>query len=189
MKVKWNEKYKNCETREISPCHVLNENVHLLPRHGIALDYAAGLGGNALLLAKNKLITHAWDISSVALEKLQQAAKDVHLSINAEVRDVELNPPHVEKFDVIVASYFLHRPTFNCLIEALQPAGLLFYQTFTREKVFEQGPLNPDFLLMKNELLKLCSSLEILFYREDGVQGDVTKGFRNQAMIIARKPL
>lgn len=189
ISLKWDAKYEKSTSEDVFPCDVLKENTHLLPENGLALDYAAGLGGNAILLAQCKLTSHAWDVSRVALNKLRELSRDLGLEIITEVRDVEKNPPEVERFDVIVASYFLHRPTFDHLIKALRPGGLLFYQTFTQEKVVEQGPTNPNFLLLKNELLSLCAALEILIYREEGIQGDVSKGWRNQAMLVARKPI
>ena len=53
----------------------------------------------------------------------------------------------------------------------------------------ETGPSNPKFVLDKNELLHLCKDLEILVYREEGTTGCVTQGWRNAAMIIAKKVL
>ena len=58
---------------------------------------------------------------------------------------------------------------------------------FTVDKVTQDGPTNPGFLLVKNELLELCRGMEILVYREEGLQGDVSKGWRNQAMIVAKQ--
>jgi hypothetical protein len=60
---------------------VLVEFQHLLPDHGVALDLAAGLGGNALLLAWYGLATHAWDISPVAMERLRGFAAERGLSV------------------------------------------------------------------------------------------------------------
>jgi tellurite methyltransferase len=37
-------------------------------------------------------------------------------------------------FDVIVVSRFLDRTLSDAIIDALKPDGLLFYQTFTRDK-------------------------------------------------------
>ena len=49
------------------------------------------------------------------------------------------------------------------------------------------GPSNPKFLLDKNELMHLCKGLEILVYREEGTTGCITEGWRNLAMIVAKK--
>ena len=188
LSAKWDAKYINASCADVSPSAILNNNTHLLPPNGTALDYASGLGGNALMLARCGLVTHAWDISPIALEKLKAYSLEQQLKIITEIRDVEIHPPESQQFDVIVVTNFLHRPTFVNLINALRPGGLLFYQTFTLVKVSEQGPSKPKFLLKKNELLTLCSSLEILVYREEDKQGDITKGWRNQAMAIAKKP-
>lgn len=185
--VKWNKIFAEqaCDTAPGSD--VLMQNRHLLPASGIALDYACGLGANAISLAQHNLETHAWDISDVALNKLNQYAKLRDLKIVTLVKDVEAQPPAPNSFDVIVVSNFLHRPSFPDLINALHHEGLLFYQTFITNKVNEIGPSNPDFLLASNELLHLCQGLEILVYREEGVQGDTNSGFRDQAMIVAKK--
>jgi tellurite methyltransferase len=71
MEEKWDKLYvgKNCN--EAVACDALRENIHLLPQSsGNALDLACGMGGNAILLAKeSKLTVNAWDISSVAISK------------------------------------------------------------------------------------------------------------------------
>ena len=51
----------------------------------------------------------------------------------------------------------------------------------------DTGPSNPDYRLNVNELLVMFTRLRILLYREEGRIGDITRGFRNEAMLIARK--
>ena len=51
----------------------------------------------------------------------------------------------------------------------------------------ELGPSNPNFLLNKNELLHLCAGMEVLVYREEGTNGCIAEGWRNKAMIVAKK--
>lgn len=166
---------------------MLVQNRHLLPASGTALDYACGLGANAVLLAESNLVTHAWDISTVAINKLHDYAHSLSLEISTSVRDVEKFPPEADSFDVIVVSNFLHRPSFSKVVAALRHGGLLYYQTFIANKVNEIGPSNPEFLLATNELLQLCKDLEILVYREEGLQGNTRTGFRNQAMVVAKQ--
>jgi tellurite methyltransferase len=93
----------------------------------------------------------------------------------------------VESYDVIVVSYFLERKLAPALIRALQPGGLLFYQTHIRDKVDDSGPANEAFLLARNELLSLFSDLTVLVYREEGRVGDIRRGFRNRAMLVGMK--
>ena len=184
---KWDRIYSQKECSEQIACEVLSQNCHLLPDSGKALDLASGMGANAILLAQRNLQTEAWDISSTALNKLASHAKKIKLAINISVKDVEKHPPEKNTFDVICVANFLHRETFQFLIDGLNQHGLLFYQTFVKEKTMDVGPSNPAFLLNKNELLQMCRGMDILVYREEGVQGNIEKGWRNQAMIVARK--
>ncbi|MFQ5546039.1 MAG: class I SAM-dependent methyltransferase [Acidiferrobacterales bacterium] len=182
---KWDARYR--QAPESSPSQVLLDNRHLLPASGTALDVACGLGANALLLAEHGLTTHAWDSSSVAIDKLQARAQAHGVSVEAVVRDVVAHPPGPESFDVIVVTRFLDRGLSPQLTQALRVDGLLFYQTFTRTRVSDVGPSNPDYRLADGELLVMFSALQVLVYREEGKVGDVSRGFRDEAMMVARK--
>lgn len=69
----------------------------------------------------------------------------------------------------------------------LNPCGLLFCQTYTREKVVEREPNDTDILLVEVELLELFADLKPIYYREDGSIGDIDLGLRNEAQFIGRK--
>jgi SAM-dependent methyltransferase len=193
-KDKWNSRYRvagddkssiNSSAPQVS--RVLTENSHLLPEEGVALDLACGLGANALFLAKQGLTTHAWDISDVAITALQDAVRSMTLQINSEVRDVILKPPLANSFDTIVVCRFLDRRLTGSLVDALKPGGMIFYQTFSVDKMSGVGPGNPDYLLKPNELLQMFRSLVLRVYREEGLEGNVEQGFRNEVMLVAQK--
>jgi len=186
IKEKWNERYSAAQD-ELHAAQVLRENLHLLPERGRALDLACGLGANAILLAKQGLQVDAWDIADVAVASLQETVRKQQLSIQAEVRDVETYPPDPGTFDVIVVSYFLARGIIPALIQALKPGGLIYYQTFTQQRVSDRGPQQMEFRLAEQELLQLFSGLQVVFYREEGRIGDLHKGCRDEAMYIGRK--
>ena len=187
IKAIWNERYRTA-TGDRQAARVLKENLHLLPGNGRALDLACGTGGNAILLAQQGLKVTAWDIADVAVAALQDMARKRQLSIQAEVHDVVTSPPAPETFDVIVVSYFLERDIIPAVIQALKPGGLVYYQTFSRQCVSGRGPKRAEFRLADQELLRLFSGLQVLFYREEGRVGDVQKGFRDEVMYIGRKP-
>ena len=90
-------------------------------------------------------------------------------------------------FDVIVVSRFLDRTLSDAIIGALKPDGLLFYQTFTQEKVSQQRPNNPDYLLGCGELLELFSPLRVVFYRENALIGEHHRGLRNEARFVGQE--
>ena len=185
-KEKWNDCYREA-TGERQASRVLRENLHLLPDDGCALDLACGLGGNSILLAQQGLKVDAWDIADVSITALQALASMKNLLVQAEVQDVESNPPIPDTYDVIVVSYFLDRDIIPALIQALKPGGLIYYQTFIRQRVSDRGPRREAFRLDDQELLTLFSGLQVLFYREEGCVGDVQKGFRDEAMFIGMK--
>lgn len=184
---KWDKNYNSCSSAYPSPSEVLSQNQHLLPANGTALDLACGRGANAVCLAENGLTVTAWDISSSALQHLSNKTKAKGLIINSECRDVSERPPEPDRFDVIVVSRFLDRTIIPAIRNAIKPNGLIYYQTFIKDKVNETGPSNPDYLLDKNELLLFFKDWAIINYQEEGSVGDIHIGFRNQAMLIAQK--
>ncbi|MHB8454092.1 MAG: class I SAM-dependent methyltransferase [Acidiferrobacterales bacterium] len=183
---KWNARYREVPAVPGPPAAVLSENLHLLPAQGCALDLACGLGANALLLARNGFDTYAWDKAEVAITKLRVLAAG--LPLHAQVRDVIRHPPELGRFDVIVVSRFLDRSVAPHLAAALRPGGLLFYQTFTRVRADDSGPANADFRLADGEMMRLFIGLRLRVYREEGTIGDITRGLRNQAMLVAQRP-
>jgi len=184
---KWDAIYNSKKlTEDFSPAYILQKFHHLLPVQGKALDLASGLGANALFLAQHNMESHAWDISSVAIEHLMSTAKKLNLNINAEVRDVVIQPPEANSFDVIVVSHFLEREIMPQIISALRENGLLFFQTFTVARVQDTGPSSEKYRLGKNELLYLCKGLDTIIYREEGTIGDTKSGFRNEALYVGQ---
>jgi SAM-dependent methyltransferase len=186
LQLKWDAIYtENTETPKAS--EVLLCNQHLLPTHGNALDLACGLGGNALFLAQQGLQLEAWDISGIALAKLGELAQKQNLPITTHQCLITADLLPKNQFDVIVISRFLDRSLCNAIMAALKTEGLLFYQTFTRNKVDQQGPSNPVYLLDCNELLRLFSPLNLIFYQEFGRTGNLQHGNRNEASYIGQK--
>jgi tellurite methyltransferase len=186
IQAKWDGIYLQCKG-EPSPSSVLQQNSYLLPENGVALDLACGQGGNALLLAEAGLEVQAWDVSPVAIEQLQNIADSKSLKVNAQVRDVIEHPPIINSVDVLVVSFFLERELCPALFAAIKPGGLLFYQTYCQQKVSQQGPTNPDYLLADNELIQLFSQMKVRVYREDAFLGKHNLGLRNQAILVAQK--
>jgi SAM-dependent methyltransferase len=184
---KWNAKHRAGDHDRVEPARVLSDYSHLLPRQGQALDLACGTGANALFLARRGLKTSAWDISAEAISILRTRAIDNNLILEGRVCDVTDTVIPAQSFDVIIVSYFLERSLFPALINALKVNGLLFYQTWTRERSSDRGPHNENFRLDANELLHLCHDLHIVLYREEGLAGDLEHGLRDMAMLIGQR--
>ena len=186
VKEKWNQIYR-ANNSEKPATSVMVEHVFLLPDSGVALDIACGLGANACFLAKQGLATTAWDISEVAIAKLQQIALSKALPVTPEVHEITQNSFSENSFDVIIISQFLDRSLSDGIISALKPGGLLFYQTFNRDKIDSYGPNNPEFLLANNELLTMFAPLKLIFYQENGKIGNLSEGLRNETQFIGEK--
>ena len=183
---RWDARYRDA-TEPSKPSKVLESNTHLLPTQGVALDLACGLGGNALLLAECGLTCHACDISPIAIEKLSSFAKQRELPIIGRTGHIEVQALKPNSFDVIIVAHFLERSFTAALIDALRPQGLLFYQTFTHTCVTDAGPAQPEWRLNDQELLTMFAPLKTLVYREEGRVGDITRGFRDEALLVAIK--
>ena len=184
---KWNHIYSQYLQESYPAVQVLTENEFLLPAVGTALDLACGLGANAVFLAEHGLAVTAWDISFIAIDKLRTYAVQQGLNINACQENIVADNFTECSFDVIVVSRFLDRTLSDAIIGALKPGGLLFYQTFTREKTSRKPPNNPDYLLTENELLALFSPLRVIYYRENALIGEQLRGLRNEAQFIGQK--
>lgn len=183
---KWDQRHKAAEgVGDVAA--VLVDNIHLLPATGEALDLACGRGASAIRLAQAGLRVTAWDLSSVAIDRLNSAARKQGVSINTAIRDVIERPPEPESFDLILVSYFLERALAPAIMQALRPGGVLFYQTFSTVAVSDCGPSNPAFRLRENELLELFQPLKVRFYREEGRLGNCHLGTRDIAMLVAQK--
>lgn len=182
---KWNKIYKNSVLTTAS--QILVENSFLLPKQGKALDLACGLGENALFLAEQGLDTYAWDASSTAINKLHLLAFNKNLNIHTKQVIIEQNTLPKDTFDVIIITHFLDRSLTNAIMESLKLGGLLFYQTYVREKIGSSGPKNPTYLLARNELIKLFQPLKVVAYRENSVIGNLERGERNEALFIGQK--
>ncbi|MGH8119701.1 MAG: class I SAM-dependent methyltransferase [Gammaproteobacteria bacterium] len=184
---KWNAKHHAGGHDRSEPVQVLRDYRHLLPREGEALDLACGTGANALFLARHGLVTSAWDISDQAISVLRTRASENNLILKTRICDVTDTCLPEQGFNVITVSYFLERTLFPAILNALRPGGLLFYQTWLRERITDKGPRNENYRLGTNELLQLCSGLHIILYREEGLIGDPGRGLRDEAMLIGQR--
>lgn len=176
------------------PSRFLTQQLHRLPK-GRALDVASGNGRHALYLAAHGFEVEAIDRDRDSLANLSAAAAKRHLS-HLTVKQVDLErltderpefPP--DTYDAIVVCFYLHRPLFPWLVEALKPQGVLLYETFTIDNYLRyRHPRRWEFCLAQNELLRLTSSLRVLSYDEGEHDGGPGMGSVYTAQLLAQKP-
>ena len=62
----------------------------------------------------------------------------------------------------MVVTNYLWRPLLPTILEAVEPGGVLLYETFAQGNETVGKPSRPDFLLRPGELLALCSGADAL---------------------------
>lgn len=186
--VDWNQVYQDKSVAEATPSRVLLDNQRLLPSGGKALDYASGLSGNGVFLAQQGFDVIAWDLSDIAVDKVNDFADKQKLTLYAEKMDLENNAEQLQgEFDVIVVSFFLYRKSLPVLYKLLKPRGVLFYQTFSGEQINGMGPSRSEFRLHRGELLDVFSELKLLSYREDPRSSERCGVIADQVFFVAQK--
>jgi SAM-dependent methyltransferase len=114
------------------------------------LDLAAGRGRHALFFAERGHKVAAVDRDTSALP--------THPNIEPVTADLEDGSPWPlagRRFGAAVVTNYLHRPLMPALLDAIEPDGVLLYQTFMEGNERFGKPSRPEFLLKDGELLEL----------------------------------
>jgi len=161
----------------VHPSSFLVSQFPRLP-HGKILDVATGRGRHAIYLASKGFSVHGIDRDADALHELQAQADRAGLSsITTESIDLEIDPHHppdlgTAVYDVVLVFFYLYRPLFPQLIQALKSGGVIMYETFLLDNhIHRQHPRRKEFCLEANELITLLQGLRILHY-DEGDHGD-----------------
>jgi SAM-dependent methyltransferase len=136
---------------------------------GTVLDVAAGSGRNTRLFLESghEVVAVDWHT-----EGLADLAGDARVTIVEA--DLELGGPWPflgRRFAAIVVTNYLHRPLLPLLPGALEPDGVLIYETFAEGNEAFGKPSNPDFLLKRGELLEaFADTLDVVAYEDMKVE-------------------
>jgi tellurite methyltransferase len=186
---RWNSRYRT-DPRYSSdkPRTLLQEHADLLPPHGLALDIAMGLGGNAKFLIHWGLRVIGVDISYEAVNM----AKHELPTLAGVVADLtQFSIPH-NAFDVILNFFYLQRNLWKPMTFGLKIGGVLFIECLTEDMLSIHPEIHPSYLLRPAELKQVFingeigKNMEILFYNE-GWQSTTTSHPRASACLIARR--
>ena len=182
---RWNKRFRE-EVRYSSferPRPFLVENAAYLPKSGLALDIAMGLGGNAGFLMERGLQVVGVDISSVAVQRAKERLPSL-MAVQADLAQFYFPPA---TFDVILNFYYLQRGLWLQYQRALRPGGWLVFETLTQEFLTIQPEIDPEYLLAPGELSRAFPSLETIVYYEGWSSGE-TGHARPVASLLARAP-
>lgn len=134
---------------------------------GRALDVAMGRGRHASAIAGAGFRTFGVDRDLDSLRAAVADAAAEGIRIDAWCADLVSFPLPPGRFDVIVVARYLQRDLFPSLVNALAPAGVLLYETFTTaQRACGTGPTSAAHLLAPGELRQSLAALEVVFYEE-----------------------
>src|SRR3954463_2731750 len=118
---------------------------------GVAvLDLAAGRGRHALFFAERGHRVTAVDCDVSGLPAHPNIAP-----LQADLEDGSPWPLDNRQFGAVVVTNYLHRPLMPALLQVIEPAGVLLYETFMVGNERFGKPGRPAFLLRDGELLDL----------------------------------
>lgn len=145
---------------------------HLVPP-GPVLDLACGRGRHLRWFAQRG---HA----VVGVDRSAQALADIGLhgpACETILADIESGPWPLpgRRFSAVVVTHYLWRPLMPRLMESLDQAGVLIYETFARGQETLGRPSRPEFLLRPGELIEVCQGLRIVAF-EDGYEPESVRG-------------
>jgi SAM-dependent methyltransferase len=122
----------------------------LVPTGATVLDLATGAGRNALFFAARGHKVTAVDIDVGRLP----AAENVE-PLQADLENGSPWPLGTRRFGAVVVTRYLYRPLMPNLLNAIEPGGVLLYDTFMAGNEKLGRPRNPDHLLEDGELLEI----------------------------------
>jgi tellurite methyltransferase len=186
---RWNRRYKTERRYSFEyPRKLLTDRADLLPSHGLTLDIAMGLGGNAGFLLEHGLSVVGVDISYVAVRRV----KSEYPAILAIVADLNHFYIPENTFCVITNFFYLQRNLWASMINGLVADGVLFVECLLERMLSIHPEINPEFLLKPGELKQAFDAscydgkIKILQYHE-GWQEDNTSHPRATASMILQR--
>lgn len=130
---------------------------------GPTLDLACGAGRHS-----RQLLGLGHPVTAIDRDAAALGALAVLSGVEAIVADLEGDQPWPlasRRFAGIVVTNYLHRPLFSAILGALEPAGILIYETFAAGNEQFGRPRNPDHLLNPGELLEVVrGTCEVIAY-------------------------
>jgi SAM-dependent methyltransferase len=135
----------------------------LVREHGCVLDVACGAGRHSRLFLDRGHPVVALDRDVTRLGDLRK--REGLRVVESDLENGDAWPLGEETFAGIVVANYLNRPLFRILIDRLEPAGVLIYETFAKGNERFGKPSNPAYLLNDGELLKIVrGKLRVVAY-------------------------
>ncbi len=166
---KWNARYKGPGLYlGPDPSPYLAENIELITALAPgkkALDLACGEGRNSIFLAGRGFAVTGLDISGEGIAKAKRWAEEAGLAVSLSCADLE-GYEFAEKYDLIINFNFLLRDLIPKMVAALNPGGLIVFDTILDAPSLE-GSHNRAFLLQPGELRQIFNRFPGEIFRDE----------------------
>lgn len=136
---------------------------------GPVLDLACGSGRHAALFLERGHPVTAVDRDVSRLGRLGAPAGLETVEADLERETGGGWPLGARRFAGVVVANYLYRPLFPSILAALEPDGVLLYETFSLGNEAFGKPANPDHLLRPGELLELARGRLAVIAYEHGI--------------------
>jgi SAM-dependent methyltransferase len=136
-----------------------------VPDRRSVLDIACGGGRHSLVFLDRGHEVTAIDKNTAQCEI--PGDRDDFTLIAADLEDGSKWPFLGRRYGAVVVANYLYRPLLPALIEALEPGGVLIYETYAKGNENFGRPRNPKHLLDPGELLDVvCGKLWVTAYED-----------------------
>lgn len=179
-KKKWNKKYENNPIPDIPIELITNHSIKA--QKGRALDIACGMGRHSKYLASIGFDVDALDISSVAIESIQNIPNIYPQEVDFDSYKLKIN-----YYDLIICTFFLKRELFPQIVDALNDGGVFIYETFVYHPDNQQTPSERSYLLESGELEHIFKD-KLEFIHIDEYWNKTMKGYKmKKASFVGKK--
>ncbi len=182
------ESLKKRHLRITTPSPWVTRFGHLVADGGHVLDLASGGGRHAQwFLGRGHPVT-AIDRNGEPLEPLKDNPGATVITADLESGTPVFSgkgPLTNQRFHGIVVVNYLYRPLFEELLGALEPGGILIYETFALGNEEFARPRNPDHLLKSGELSELVrGQLQVIAYEHGLTQAAEIPGVKQRLVAV-----
>lgn len=185
-RIKWNRRFESEDSylgKRPSPFLAQEiERIKRLAPGTKTLDLACGEGRNSIFMALQGFNVTALDISDVGIAKGRKRAEEAGVTV--DFRQTDLDGYIIQdKFDLILNFNFLLRPLITEEVKALNPGGLLVFDTILESPQLLAAH-NPSYLLRHGELQRIFEVFDgEILHAEEIMLGDMPTArliFRNR---------
>ncbi len=174
--------------RITTPSPWIGRFCHLVADGARVLDLAAGGGRHGRMLLERGAEVVFVDRDTAALADLagHERARVIEADLETAAHPFASGGALAGlRFDAVVVVNYLYRPLLGALIDALDPGGVLFYETFARGNEVFSRPRNPDHLLKSGELLAaVAGRMQVVAYEHGVIDAADVPGVKQRLCAI-----